>query len=49
MLAGTGLRKFEERLLAEIDHFSNHTLLGRLDDSRRRAEHAVPPEPVEVS
>ncbi len=32
MLVTSSLRKVEERLLAEIDHFSNHYLLGTLDD-----------------
>jgi len=31
MLMTSSLRKLEERLLAEIDHFSNHHLLGALD------------------
>ena len=33
MLATSWLRKGEEHLLAEIDHFTNHNLLAALDDS----------------
>jgi len=32
MLVTSSLRKLEERLLAEIDHFSNHHLLGAFDN-----------------
>ncbi len=32
MLITSSLRKLEERLLAEIDHFSNHHLLGAFDN-----------------
>lgn len=40
MLAASWLRKLEERLLAEIDQFSNHQLLAALADSSR--EGALP-------
>ena len=38
MLATSWLRKAEEHLLAEVDHFTNHHLLGALDDSADEAQ-----------